>query len=413
MTVSTARVLPDPRLEVLTGPHANELLDAALRQAGGQVLTHAVRDVDHRPAQRTTVSYTATVAWPDGTREEILAASAAQDRPSEGLIVSDGEHHVQVWRYPHDPELPGLAAATNSAAIGALLRDLGLDTADLRLNVVSYRPRKRAIIEIRTARARLFVKVLRPRLVRGVDRRHRMLTGAGVPVPRSLGWSDDGLLVLEPLRGTPLRSAIATGGPLVDRPQQLVELLDALPDDVRSLPRRKPWAVHADHYARVVADSRPELTSRLRSLGGDIASRISSTYENDEASHGDFYDGQLFTRDGIVTGILDIDTMGPGSRVDDLGCALAHLSVLTTIDAFALGARRALSSWLPVFDRRVDPRELRIRAAGVTLSLATGPFRVQEVGWKAATDRRVELAERWLDAAERPDRESPLTLLSQ
>jgi hypothetical protein len=62
----------------------------------------------------------------------------------------------------------------------------------------------------------------------------------------------------------------------------------------------------------------------------------------------------------------------------------------------ALGAR-----WLRAFDRTVDPVELRARTAGVVLSLATGPHRVQEDGWPAATRARLDLAERWLDSADR------------
>jgi hypothetical protein len=116
-------------------------------------------------------------------------------------------------------------------------------------------------------------------------------------------------------------------------------------------------------------------------------------------THGDFYDSQLFVAGGAITGLLDIDTMGPGNRADDLACSLAHLSVLTTIAPYAHGAGNVLREWQPVFESRVDPRELRLRAAGVTLSLATGPFRAQEPGWEITTDQRIELAERWIAAA--------------
>ena len=60
------------------------------------------------------------------------------------------------------------------------------------------------------------------------------------------------------------------------------------------------------------------------------------------------------------------------------------------------------SQWLREMEtgpRAVDRRDLRLRVAGVLLSLATGPFRVQEKGWRAGTIRRVDLIERWVDAA--------------
>jgi hypothetical protein len=40
----------------------------------------------------------------------------------------------------------------------------------------------------------------------------------------------------------------------------------------------------------------------------------------------------------------------------------------------------------------VDPAELRLRAAGVIVSLATGPYRGQEPKWQAETVRMIESA---------------------
>jgi hypothetical protein len=40
--------------------------------------------------------------------------------------------------------------------------------------------------------------------------------------------------------------------------------------------------------------------------------------------------------------------------------------------------------------------------AGVVVSLATGPHRVQADGWQDLTRARLTLAERWLESAERP-----------
>ncbi|MPM81022.1 hypothetical protein SDC9_128073 [bioreactor metagenome] len=46
-----------------------------------------------------------------------------------------------------------------------------------------------------------------------------------------------------------------------------------------------------------------------------------------------------------------------------------------------------------MFDRRVDPTELRLRAAGVAISLATGPHRSQEANWQQETVAIVSAAE--------------------
>ena len=41
-----------------------------------------------------------------------------------------------------------------------------------------------------------------------------------------------------------------------------------------------------------------------------------------------------------------------------------------------------IRTWVPVFDDRVDATELRLRAAAVIISLATGPYRGQEPEWE-------------------------------
>lgn len=50
---------------------------------------------------------------------------------------------------------------------------------------------------------------------------------------------------------------------------------------------------------------------------------------------------------------------------------------------------RLIRTWVPVFDSRVDPLELRLRAAAVIISLATGPFRGQEPEWEWETLRMI------------------------
>lgn len=407
----------DAGLDLLTGAEAAGILGAALEPAGGRLVRWALRDVDHRPADRTTASYTATVAWQDGEREETLGASIAADVPARStdgcasgngdgggapgcMTVTDGDQHIQVWRFPFDPELPALAGACFPSTVAELLRQLGIAASPdgVELRVVSYRPRKRAVVEVRVADGtRIFLKVLRPRVVREVDRRHGMLTEAGVAVPRSLGWSADGMIALDALPGVAMSTALATREAAQLPPEALVGLLDRLPADVARLPRRQPWWAHAAHYAGVVSAACPELRERVHDVAGRIEAELRGQGAGDEPTHGDFYDAQLLMTDGAVTGLIDIDTLGPGRRADDLACLLAHLSVHASAPAGA-GARAAIDAWRPAFEQRVDARELHVRTAGVLLSLATGPYRAQEPGWRHTTLDRIVLAERWLDA---------------
>jgi hypothetical protein len=119
-----------------------------------------------------------------------------------------------------------------------------------------------------------------------------------------------------------------------------------------------------------------------------------------EATHGDFHEGQLLVAGGAVSGLLDVDTIGPGHRVDDLACLLAHLSTVQRMNTRqAARMQRLVRTWMPVFDARVDPVQLRLRAAGVVISLATGPYRGQEPRWRQETMDIVDAAERLVRSA--------------
>src|SRR5699024_5102634 len=109
--------------------------------------------------------------------------------------------------------------------------------------------------------------------------------------------------------------------------------------------------------------------------------------------HGDFYEAQVFVEDGRVVGLLDIDTVAPGRRADDLACLLAHLSVLADygnagrIDRATLeGVEEAIRTGQGIFAERVDSTALALRSAGVVLSLATGLHRQREAAWEAGTE---------------------------
>ena len=386
-------------LELLTGPDAADLLAAAVATAGGELLDWRARQVDHRPGASTTVSYRARVRWADGERTETLGASTGlrdvEACPPGVIALSDGEHQVAVWRFPLDPGLPGLPAACDPTAISALLGSFGVPDQPVSLKVRAYRPRRRAVIEVSTPGARLFVKVLRPNKVAGLHHRHRLLHDAGVPVPQSLGWSDDGLLVLAALTGEGLRERLRGAGQ-VPTGADLLALLDAMPADVLDLPRRTPWAENAVHYAGVVGAALPAEADRATRLAWQVVGGMTDGGD-DEPTHGDLYESQVLLAENRVSGLLDVDTAGPGRRADDLACLLAHLSVLAQMEpghrssTHAVGAR-----WLVDFDRRCDPADLRYRVAGVVMSLATGPHRVQERGWETSTRRRLDLVERWV-----------------
>jgi hypothetical protein len=96
---------------------------------------------------------------------------------------------------------------------------------------------------------------------------------------------------------------------------------------------------------------------------------------------------------GRIVGMLDVDTIGPGRRADDLACLIGHLATIQRMNPRQEArVRELLARWVPVFDKRVDPVELRLRAAAVVISLATGPYRGQEADWRQQTVAMVRSA---------------------
>ncbi|MHA6511182.1 phosphotransferase [Tessaracoccus sp. Z1128] len=395
--------MPDDGLRLLTGPRVEPLLRAAVEHQGGELLTWTLEHVDAAPEHSTTATYLATVRWPHGDRTELLGVSARTGDllPSDARaeIFDDGHRRVAVWVYPQDPDLLGLPRAAFPDSMAETLNDGGVLAGPVRpdqltLTMVGYRPRRRAVVKVVVSDPRevFYVKVLRERVFADIHAKHVMLRRAGVPAPEVALATADHLLVLRELPGTALaRALFEPGDPCT--PEELVALLDAMPASVATLERRPPWAEAVAHYSAMVTATLPELEEELSGLTSRIASGLAAFPLGDEPTHGDFHEGQLRVADGRVVGILDVDTIGPGRRADDLACLIGHLSTIQRMTApQEAKVRDLLARWVPVFDRRVDPVELRLRAAAVVISLATGPYRSQEVDWRQQTVAMVRSA---------------------
>jgi hypothetical protein len=388
----------DDGSDLLTSAEAQEVLTAAVGHGGGRLVSWQLDHVDANPRRSTTATFHVVVDWPYGRREELIGVSARVDGTTRSderaVIFGDGSREVAVWLYPDDPDLPGLHRAAFRDRFAGTLTDLGtlgrpVRPDQVRLELIGYRPRRRAVVKAVVdgpyGPEVFFVKALRERSFPGVLGRHQMLLDAGLPAPRIAAATADFLLVLRELPGRPLAAALFDDTPPI-RAEDLVAVLDAMPAQVAALDRHRPWSDAVDQYARMVAAALPEAESMLVPMVDRIRSGLAGIPEGDEPTHGDFYEAQLFVNQGRVSGILDIDTIGPGRRADDLACLVAHLATVQRMNADqAARVQRLITEWLPVFDRRVDPIELRLRAAAVAISLATGPYRGQEPDWQGET----------------------------
>ncbi len=396
-----------PALRLLLGEEARPLWDAALAPAGGRLDALRPTGTTVQPSGAATVQYAAEVVWSDGRRtRESLAATTGARIPVGATVLESGTGAdrvaVGVWRWPLDPALPALAWASRAPAAGARLAELSLTDGPVRLRLRSYRPGRRAVIEATTGTGTLFLKVVRPVAAARLVERHAVLDGA-VPVPPVLGATDDGVVVLPGLAGTPMRELIAGDGAGLPEAGALDALLDALPEAaarVTAVGRSRPGDAHGrvgDHTA-VLSMVAPELAPRLDRLV-DVLGSADRGAHPEVPVHGDFYESQLLVDDGSVAGLLDVDTVGRGHRIDDWATLLGHLALLETILPAPGTAARYRAELEESALRRWPAAQLRPRVAAVLLGLATGPFRVLQRDWPARTGARIALAERWAATA--------------
>ncbi|MDQ3716329.1 MAG: aminoglycoside phosphotransferase family protein, partial [Actinomycetota bacterium] len=387
-------------LQLLLGGEAQGPLSALIETASGELLSFRPRQVTHQPAtpggrSSTIVQYAAQVRWAGGqVASETLVMATGGRIPRRAAVVDGDGVRVGIWRWPFDPDLPGLASAVDADTVSALLADLGMGGGTVRLTVRAYRPGRRAVIEASGTRGRVFLKVVRPHRVEALHDQHRLLA-RHLPVPHSYGYSTDGILVLQALYGGSLRGALTGSAVPLPDAGALQGLLDQLPAELAETQIRGDHLGRAAHYADVVAGCLPDERTRLDELLGHLA-RVDPGDHPTVAVHGDFYEGQILVNRGRVSGLLDVDTAGAGHRIDEWATVLAHLSVLGMLHPKARRIKRYGAQLLAGAETRYSAGELRPRISAAVLGLATGPFRVLLPRWPEQTRQRIALAEQWL-----------------
>lgn len=380
-------------------------LAAAVRPLGLRPASWVHLRTHHRPGAGVSALYRVDAVSRSGpargTRDTVrLSVGATTANLPDGgaaLRAELGGTTVRLWIHPRDPVLAGLPWATNA---GAVARDVfGADTAEARasLKLVAYRPLRRAVVRATYQGSVAYLKVPQPRLAAGLRQRLHTAAAAGLPVPPLLasgaGPAADGVLVLGALPGRSLHQELRAPGPQRLDPAVLTGLLDRLPADALLLPRRPAWSERILDYSAGAAVALPEGADRIARCARDIAAQVRSTDPGPLVpSHGDFHGGNLLADGGAdlrITGMLDVDGLGPGHRVDDLACFLGHLTVLAALTPDSAGLKEAAELCARTFARGTGPAALYCRSAGVALTLVAG-----------AAARGPDAARRALGAAE-------------
>ena len=394
-------MIDDPEVPAVTslmGDDASELLAAVLEEAGGRPRRHSISQVRYVPARSITVQYQVDVVWERGkpTREALVAVSGIDVPPEIPVFAADGIE-IAIWRYPNDPFLPGLRAVHTPNGAGEVLSQLGAPTDTVRIRTRAYRAGRRAVLEVTTPDAQVFLKVVRPSRAPALQQLHNRLAPQ-VPVPHSLGWSEGlGILALQALPGRTLRRAIESHSRSLPHPGAVLELLDRFPASGGSSVRVAGPRGRVSEFGELLAAVMPSLRPRL----GPIVERL---HHDDSGGtdpvHGDLHASQILVDEGGIVGLVDVDTSGVGQRADDLATLLGQLTTLSLSSRARRRVDRYGAELIATFDETVDPVELRLRTAAAVLGLATGPFRVQDRNWEADTEQRVALAESWIRSAD-------------
>ncbi|HLS14051.1 MAG TPA: hypothetical protein VK095_06015 [Beutenbergiaceae bacterium] len=399
-------------LALLSGPDSAGLVEAVLSAEAADVaaiqdLQVQVDQVHHRPGSGVSVGYRISYRTPAGQfRDYVVASTSPQAGDGPGVaVLDDGDRTVRMWRRSSDPALPGLRQAVDPVWVHHWLTGAGLELApakQMNIDVLSYRPTRRAVLRVSSDAAVVYLKILPPRRSAALAKRHQLLQDAQVPAPRLLARSADGILALSAARGRPMAEAVAAYGSRPDElpaPQALVQWLDRLPPGVSELRRRPSWSDRVAFHARTASGTLGDRSGEITELGSRLADFLADLPEEDLVpTHGDYYEANVFTEAGQVRDVIDVDSLGPGRRSDDLATMLGHLAVLPALAPQTYAeAHRVIRKTQEAFEAQVPPRSLRARTAAVVLSLVGG----------ARTDQanaRLDEAQEWFASAGRTRR---------
>jgi len=412
-----------PGASVLTGELGRLAVAEFLTEQGWEFEDAKPVQAMYRPRRSMVVRHRATARDVDGSARVLNVCTAVgpvEEHPAVGGPVVTSPSTVRrsgfltTWAFPCDPALPMLGVAASGPAMREFLADAGV-AAVRAVNVepIAYRPGRRAAIRYAALDAdgvrRLYGKVLRPSRA---DRLRRALAGLqrrpGVRLATPIAQSD-GLFVTDPLPGRPLRDLLVQGGALPG-PGRLTEAMRRVGRafSPESLSRRPSPASVARTHRRVVAHLIPDLEETARAVEERGAELLGDATRRSNAVpvHGDFYDAQIFVAGDHSIGLIDLDDVGLGWPVMEMGNFAAHLLAL----AFAVPAAkpralayRTLALEHFVQREHVDAGALAGAEAVSLLGLAAGPFRVLEPDWRRAVALRVTAAAQLL-GLDAPDR---------
>ncbi len=243
-------------------------------------------------------------------------------RCGDGIFVRQFGGEQLAFAFPHDPSMPWLAEATDAVRVRT---HLPIQTPDLTVEIVNYRPRNRCTLRYRTSQSAIFGKIYCDDRWQSVHERLSALwaldAGDDFPMPEPL-WSSatlHGVWQAEfpsvPLGSQVSRKAMEAAGARLRFLHQSGISCGVRPTAQEHwLDLRKKMA----KLATVVPELEPRLMQLVEVLGETPFTSQSAVV------HGDFHLRQLQNSDGRIA-LFDFDETGLGDPAEDFGHFIADL----------------------------------------------------------------------------------------
>ncbi len=404
-----------------------------LRDSSEAVVSCGVDYVRYKPHTNCIVGYKLDCVSADGHSSEIHCyakalnnseyQSASLKSASKKWVVTDDtpgvllapEYDAILYRFPNDALLGGLRALNSPKRIQRVLylqlsdfpeEEWRISDRKLRVEVVSYKPERRAVLRIRTKAthrqsgdrraltlyARFYTDERGAQLYQQLQKLRSEHKQAGkLLTPEPICYLPESrAMFLKEIEGQPL-DAIAGNDESLEYLKLTAEALAALhkssgagfPDISQGefIRDMKQSFLETASYLKAIV---PEAVTQIDRLCKRLTDAATTNVNELGLIHGDFHPGQVICQPGQV-GLIDFDRAQFGPPLSDLANFIAHIrwhSVRETTFDSSVMEKTLVSAYETTSGATIDRDELAFWVACRMFFLAIIPFRKHDSRWR-------------------------------
>lgn len=337
--------------------------------------------IRYRPGKSALMSYSAEWRRGNWMEEDQFAIEIAAGKPA------------QVFGYPDDPYLPGLAQAASGIEAHDLIKDsLHVSPYKVRVEIVRYRPGSRAVLRhvlgwrrSRIGEVTYYARVMRPRRVERLLTAHKVASQSEFVVPHLSGSAAEaGVVWMGNVPGDTVRTQVKNGNS--PDPQVLLDgvarLWSTSAKDAGGQPLNVAAGFQTTHNVLtnlVTDDDSIRLLGRIE----DVLGPFTETWTPTTLAHNDFHDDQIIVTSEGELALVDFEEIGPGDPMIDVANMMAHnrwMSLFNNAPSEREAFRSSVRS--AALDRfGWDQRDLAIREAFSIFRMSANPFNQLRSNW--------------------------------